>query len=73
MTQDEAIPLSKYMKALLALQLRSVGDGEADEKPELVLSSVGLSPKEIAEVLGKNVGAVTKTIQRAGKNAKGKG
>ena len=71
MTQDEAIPLSKYMKALLALQLRSVSDGEADEK--LVLASVGLSPKEIAEVLGKNVGAVTKTIQRAGKNAKGKG
>jgi DNA-directed RNA polymerase specialized sigma24 family protein len=73
MTQDEAVTLSKYMKALLALQLRSVGDGEEDEKPELVLSSVGLPAMEIAEVLGKNVGAVTKTIQRAGKKTTGKG
>jgi DNA-directed RNA polymerase specialized sigma24 family protein len=73
MTQDEAVTLSKYMKALLALQLRSVGDGEADEKPELVLSSVGLPVKEIAEILGKNVGAVTKTIQRAGKKPTRKG
>ncbi len=69
MTQDEAVPLEKYMKALLALQLRSVGDGDGEEKPELVLSSVGLQAKEIAEVLGKNVGAVTKALQRAGKKA----
>ena len=73
MTQDEAVPLVKYMKALLAVQLRSISDGDADEKPELVLSSVGLPAKEIAEVLGKNLAAVTKTIQRAGKKATGKG
>ena len=73
MAQEEGVLLSKYMKALLAVQLRSVGDGEADEKPELVLSSVGLSAKDVAEILGKNIGAVTKTIQRAGKKMAGKG
>jgi DNA-directed RNA polymerase specialized sigma24 family protein len=36
-------------------------------KTEIVLSGSGLSPAEIAQLVGKNLAAVQKTIQRGGK------
>jgi len=67
MKSEEPEQLTKYLKALLAAQLRRAESGKMEEKPELMLSSVGLSAKEIAEVLGKNEPAVAKAIQRAAK------
>jgi DNA-directed RNA polymerase specialized sigma24 family protein len=67
MNSEDSVLITKYLKALLAVQLRQSG-GETDSKPELILSSAGLPVKEIADILGKNVAAVTKTIQRGGKS-----
>jgi hypothetical protein len=66
MSTEELVIVSRYLKALLAVQVRGT-NGEGNDKPELILSSVGLPPKEIADILGKNAAAVAKTIQRAGK------
>ncbi len=57
----------KYLKALVLLQLQTGNSPEERPKPEVLLSRVGLNAREIAELLGKNVGAVAKTLQRAGK------
>lgn len=52
---------------------RDSRDDEEQGKPELILASVGLLNKEIAEILGKSPDAVSKVIQRAGKKtAKGR-
>jgi DNA-directed RNA polymerase specialized sigma24 family protein len=67
MEEKQATDLVKYMKAILAVQLRSQDKSEIQEKPEILLSGIGLSPREIAGVLGKSPDAVKKTIQRAGK------
>lgn len=57
----------KYLKALVLLQLQATDISEGRAKPELLLARVGLSAREIGELLGKNVGAVAKTLQRAGR------
>ena len=59
--------LLKYAKALLSLQIHTLSSSGQLNKPEVLLSRVGLSAREIAEILGKNPAAVAKTIQRAGK------
>jgi len=59
--------LVKYTKALLLLQLRGLNKADDPAKPELLLARAGLNAREIAELLGKNLGAVAKAIQRAGK------
>jgi DNA-directed RNA polymerase specialized sigma24 family protein len=61
--------LLKYAKALVLLQLQALGRPDEAAKPEIVLSRAGLAAREIAGLLGKNPGAVAKTIQRAGKDA----
>jgi DNA-directed RNA polymerase specialized sigma24 family protein len=60
--------LLKYAKALVLLQLQALGRPDDPVKPEILLSRAGLNPREIAGLLGKNLGAVAKTIQRAGKD-----
>ena len=57
---DESI---RYLKALVLIQLHT-GRDELAIKPEILLARAGIANKEIAEMLGKKVDAVTKTIQR---------
>jgi DNA-directed RNA polymerase specialized sigma24 family protein len=61
--------LVKYARALLLLQLQALNKTDDPVKPELLLSRAGLNAREIADLLGKNSGAVAKAIQRAGKDA----
>jgi DNA-directed RNA polymerase specialized sigma24 family protein len=64
---DNTTELLKYTKALVLLQLQALNKSDESLKPEILLSRVGLSAKEIAEMIGKNPAAVTKALQRAGK------
>ncbi len=59
--------LVKYLKALLLFQIQAK-DPEATAKPEVLLARCGFAHKEIAEFLGKNQAAVSKTISRAQKS-----
>ena len=62
--------IEKRLSALIALTaLSSFGTAEERSKikPEIVLSNAGLENAEIAKILGKNLAAVQKTIQRAKK------
>jgi DNA-directed RNA polymerase specialized sigma24 family protein len=61
--------LVKYTRALLVLQVQTLNKTEDQAKPEILLARAGLPASEIAKLLGKNPAAVTKAIQRAGKNA----
>jgi DNA-directed RNA polymerase specialized sigma24 family protein len=60
--------LEKYLRALLALQLRTLTDLE---KPELLLHGCGFTSTEIADLLGKKEPAVRKAISRAKNPNKG--
>ena len=60
--------LVKYTKALLLLQLQGMKNSEGAAKPELLLARAGLTQREISELLGKNLAAVAKTLQRAGRS-----
>lgn len=51
--------------ALLVAQRESAQPGPDDRKTEVILSDAGLSPAEIAAVMGKSLAAVRKTLQRA--------
>jgi DNA-directed RNA polymerase specialized sigma24 family protein len=57
--------LEKYLKASLLIQLKTLPD---TEKPELLLAEAGFSPAEVAAILKKNYGAVSKAIERARKS-----
>ena len=65
MTENSNDDLAKYLKALVILQVQALNKDEESPKPELLLARAGLSAREIAEVVGKNAAAVTKTLQRA--------
>jgi DNA-directed RNA polymerase specialized sigma24 family protein len=67
MDDQNSNELVKYTKALVLLQLQGLSKADDPVKPELLLARSGLNAREIAELLGKNSGAVTKAIQRAGK------
>jgi DNA-directed RNA polymerase specialized sigma24 family protein len=61
------------LSGILALM---AADREADGRPvavktEVVLATAGLTYEEIAAVTGKKVGAVRKSVERAGKKAGG--
>lgn len=62
--------IEKKLSALIALTAFSTF-GTTEErskiKPEIILSNAGLESSEIARILGKNLAAVQKTIQRAKK------
>lgn len=80
-THDKVIDDSKTLKnienkisALLALTALSVLGNSSDKKdikPEVILHNAGLEKKDIAKILGKNLGAVIKTIQRTKPNQNG--
>jgi DNA-directed RNA polymerase specialized sigma24 family protein len=67
MDDQNSNELVKYSKALLLLQLQGLSKTDDPAKPEVLLARAGLNAREIAELLGKNSGAVAKAIQRAGK------
>ena len=67
MDDKNASELVKYTKALLLLQVQGLNKTDEPIKPEVLMARAGLSAREIAELLGKNSGAVAKAIQRAGK------
>jgi hypothetical protein len=56
--------LIKYMRALVALQVRSISETQPGVKLEPILSAAGFSHREIADLLGKTQAAVAKTISR---------
>lgn len=56
--------LVKYLKALVYIQANRASESEP-VKLEILLHRAGLRPKEIAEALGKNEGAIAKAITRA--------
>ena len=56
---------TKYLKAMLFIQLQSLPGTMTFSKPELLLQRAGFGHKEISELLGKKEAAVIKTIQRA--------
>lgn len=69
-TQD-ALPTGKALSAMLALliaereeRLASSPNGHGARKTEVILAAGGLSPAEIAPLMGKNLDAVRKAIQR---------
>jgi DNA-directed RNA polymerase specialized sigma24 family protein len=70
MNDDSAVGLGRYLKGLLAIQVRLLTKASPDEKPEIILSSAGIPAKEIAEIIGKSSDAVAKAIQRANKQNK---
>ena len=55
----------KYLKALTFLQLQNLTQGGSFSKTELLLERAGFTNREIADLLNKREGAVSKTIQRA--------
>jgi DNA-directed RNA polymerase specialized sigma24 family protein len=69
MDDQNSNELVKYAKALLLLQLQGLSKPDDPVKPELLLARAGLNARDIAELLGKNSGAVAKAIQRAGKGS----
>ena len=69
MDDQNSNELVKYAKALLLLQLQGLSKTDDPVKPEVLLARAGLNAREVAELLGKNSGAVAKAIQRAGKRA----
>ena len=56
--------LLKYMKALVVLQAALIAESQPGLKLEPLLASVGLTHREIAEILGKTHAAVAKRISR---------
>lgn len=71
--QPESIPLEQSMAGVLALLVADRQErGHADDAPktEVLLDSAGLTTSTIARLLGKNEGAVRKSVQRARKPAK---
>ena len=67
MTDTNSNELVKYARALLLLQIHALTKPEDPMKPEVLLSRAGLNPREVADLLGKNLAGVAKAIQRAGK------
>ncbi len=62
--------IEKRLTALVALMTISIFESRdeiANIKPEVVLSKVGLENSDIAALLGKQLTAVQKTIQRSKK------
>ena len=53
------------LRALLLLALETQSSEGERTKPEILLSRAGLSPKDIAALLGKKEAAVRKALERA--------
>jgi DNA-directed RNA polymerase specialized sigma24 family protein len=68
--QESAITeqLEKYLRALVLLQLDSQRDDGEAPNHTVLLSRAGFSSAEVADLLGKNVPAIQKAVQRARKS-----
>jgi DNA-directed RNA polymerase specialized sigma24 family protein len=62
--------LLKYMRALVALQIRGLSNEEDRVRPEILLARSGLPAREIAGLLGKSEAAVAKAIQRSARSGR---
>ena len=51
-------------KAVMLMQAQLLAEPSKREKPEVVLSRAGFSPKQIAKLLKKGEHAVAKAVQR---------
>lgn len=76
MAKTEPIALEQTMISVVALlaAMREEGATQKDanwRKTEVVLADVGLTPGQIAALLGKKPNSVSKTIARARKGASG--
>lgn len=63
--QDILQSINNKLSALVALAALSLSGEGREVKLEILLKNVGLEVLDIARVLGKQEGAVRKTIQRA--------
>jgi DNA-directed RNA polymerase specialized sigma24 family protein len=65
---DSALTGDKALAGMLALLVAEreerLGDDTAPRKTEVVLANAGLTANEIAPLIGKNIAAVRKAIQR---------
>jgi DNA-directed RNA polymerase specialized sigma24 family protein len=61
--------MTKYLKALVYLQVQALAGASAFGKPELLLNKAGFKNREIAEMLGKKESAIAKSISRAKQSA----
>lgn len=66
---DQSELLAEISAKLSALLVITLNKGDETQKLEIALSKIGLSPQIIAAILGKQVGAVQKAIQRGKKGA----
>lgn len=64
---DDVAPLLRAL-VLLLLDERFSRDDPSREKPEVLLARAGITVQEIADLLGKKLDAVRKTLQRAGRS-----
>jgi len=58
--------IDKKLSSLISLLILSLPEN-SKIKPEVILSSNGMDNKEIASILGKNLSAVQKSLQRSKK------
>ena len=64
MQEQTAIDLTKYLRALVALQIHTSSKEELP-RMELALSGAGFSAREIADLTGRSQAAVAKALSRA--------
>lgn len=69
MANDEVLGrldnIEKHLRALVILQIEALKLGDPQSKPEILLAASDLTHKEIAVLVGKSKGAVSKAISRA--------
>ena len=67
MDNDLEVDIDAKLRALLALTALQLNEDKTkSRKVEEILCECGVRPDEIAKIVGKNEGAVRKTLQRAG-------
>lgn len=73
-TAPAVLPQEKVLAGVLAIlvaereeRLNGADEKNKPAKTELLLANAGLSPNEIAQLMGKNLDAVRKAIQRGRK------
>lgn len=62
---DADAEVLRYLRVLVALQLRAALREDPNRKPQSLLKLFGLSAREAAGLLGKSEAAVAKAMQRA--------
>lgn len=70
MEQDIAAINEKLDRIIRLLALNSIKPDQSVKEKALALSSVGLAPKEIADLIGTTAHSVSQTLSAAKKGAK---